>query len=96
MRMSRMTSDMVLSGSFIEFGQMYQEGIDVALAYRRNECDALKLHPNHLQGKILLRNSREKGSKAEIARGADWIRGTFGFDVTELCQCSDDVSSRSK
>ena len=55
---------------------------------------ALQPHSNHLQGGILLKNSREKGGKAEIARGADWIRGTFGFDVTESCQRSDNASSR--
>ena len=40
------------------------------------------------------RNSRKKGGKAEIARGADWIRGIFGFDVTELYRRSDNASSR--
>ena len=67
-RMSHMASEIVLSGSFLEFGQIYQEGIAVAFAYRRHRCDAL--HSNYLQGEILQRNSREKGGKAEVTRGA--------------------------
>ena len=40
----------------------------------------------------MLKNSREEGGKVEIARGADWIQVTFGFDVTEPCQRSDNAS----
>jgi hypothetical protein len=36
-----MASEIVLSGSFLEFGQIYQEGIAVAFTYRRHRCDAL-------------------------------------------------------
>jgi hypothetical protein len=81
-RMSRMASDMVLSGSFLDLGRcirkvsmwlLHTAGMDVTpcirIIYKVKYCR---------------RGSREKGGKAEITRGADWIRGTFGFDVTAV------------
>jgi hypothetical protein len=36
-----MASEIILSGSFLEFGQIYQEGIAIAFIYRRYRYNAL-------------------------------------------------------
>jgi hypothetical protein len=81
-RTCRMTSDMTLSGSFLDSRQMQQEvlmwllhnaGMDVT---PRN-CIRVSTRQN-----ITEEFSRE-GRRGRNMRGADWIRGTFGFEVTE-------------
>jgi hypothetical protein len=77
-----MTSDMTLSGSFLDSRQMQQEvlmwllhnaGMDVT---PRN-CIRVSTRQN-----ITEEFSRE-GRRGRNMRRADWIRGTFGFEVTE-------------